>query len=55
MTEEKMKQIMLDLLDVQAKNITSEYMRGLYNGLVVAYNSLFNENKECKKNDTRRN
>lgn len=28
------------LLDIQAENLTDNYMIGMYNGFVVAYNSI---------------
>ena len=46
MTDEERKDtktILLELINVQKLNITSEYMRGLYNGFVTVYNSIYDD------------
>ena len=37
------KTILLELINVHKLNITSEYMRGLYNGFVTVYNSIYDD------------
>lgn len=38
---EKIKKKCLDVMNVQENNLTDDYMAGMYNGMVVIYNSYF--------------
>lgn len=54
---EKMKKNCLDVMRVQGINLTDDYMAGMYNGMVVIYNSCFLdtvnelEKSYCSKNE----
>lgn len=53
---EKMKKSCLDVMRVQGNNLTDDYMAGMYNGMVVIYNSCFLKSDEfekdyCSKNE----
>lgn len=53
---EKMKKNCLDVMRVQRNNLTDNYMAGMYNGMVVIYNSCFlkgdeSEKEYCSKNE----
>lgn len=47
---EKMKKNCLDVMRVQGNNLTDDYMAGMYNGMVVVYNSCFLKGNELEKN-----
>lgn len=53
---EKMKKNCLDVMRVQEDSLTDDYMAGMYNGMVVVYNSCFLKDNElakscCSKNE----
>lgn len=45
----KMKKNCLDVMRVQGSNLTDDYMAGMYNGMVVVYNSCFLKDDEIEK------
>ena len=48
---ERMKKSCLDVMNVQGNNLSDNYMAGMYNGMVVIYNSCFLDiAKELEKN-----
>ena len=46
---ERMKENCLDVMRVQGSNLTDNYMAGMYNGMVVVYNSCFLKDNEIEK------
>lgn len=46
----KMKENCLDVMRIQGNNLTDDYMAGMYNGMVVVYNSCFLKGDELAKN-----
>lgn len=38
--KKNVKEVIEDLLKIQKRNVSDDYMAGMYNGMVVVYNSL---------------